>query len=171
MTGNHVPAETRVLIAERYTAGETAKAIASDLGLNYKTVLRHLRLAGVDVLPYVSGRPRTDGRCVVCRGETDVYKSYCRDCRTERMRWGHIQRKYGLSKQAYFDLLDERGGRCPICGAVPPYDLKVDHDHETGNVRGALCQRCNLGLGFLGDDLAGLTRALHYLEAAACRTK
>lgn len=40
----------------------------------------------------------------------------------------------------------------------------VDHDHDTGIFRGWICNRCNLGIGLLGDSIEGLRRALTYLE-------
>ena len=35
----------------------------------------------------------------------------------------------------------------------------VDHDHETGRIRGVLCFQCNVGIGRLGDTLEGVMRA------------
>jgi len=60
---------------------------------------------------------------------------------------------------------------CECCGGPPPNRtnrLNLDHDHETGEFRGWLCHRCNLGIGWLGDNAEGLVRALKYLwrEAA-----
>jgi hypothetical protein len=40
----------------------------------------------------------------------------------------------------------------------------LDHDHETGNFRGWLCNKCNSALGWLDDDINKLRRALNYLE-------
>lgn len=42
--------------------------------------------------------------------------------------------------------------------------MHIDHDHTTGKFRGWVCNRCNLGLGSLGDTVAGLERALAYLR-------
>lgn len=44
--------------------------------------------------------------------------------------------------------------------------LCVDHDHETGRVRGLLCNRCNVALARFGDTIAGVRAALNYLERA-----
>lgn len=44
---------------------------------------------------------------------------------------------------------------------------KVDHCHDTGRVRGMLCHGCNTALGKLGDNVAGLRRALEYLTKEA----
>ena len=40
----------------------------------------------------------------------------------------------------------------------------LDHDHDTGEFRGHICNTCNSGLGFLNDDLSRLKNAVKYLE-------
>ena len=71
---------------------------------------------------------------------------------------------YGLLSGDYDEMLVAQGGVCAICRR-PPSDnpLDVDHDHTTGEVRGLLCHRCNVGLGYFGDGLLGLESALRYL--------
>lgn len=50
---------------------------------------------------------------------------------------------------------------CECC--KEPSRLVVDHDHNTGDFRGWLCRRCNLGIGRLGDNLEGIINAANYL--------
>jgi hypothetical protein len=64
-------------------------------------------------------------------------------------------------------MLEDQGHVCAICGTKDPgYKGRfvVDHDHDTGNVRGLLCDRCNTGIGFLQDNIAVLRSAINYLE-------
>ena len=51
---------------------------------------------------------------------------------------------------------------CACCGGSDR--LVVDHCHKTGALRGVLCHACNVGIGWLGDDLEGVMRAVKYLK-------
>lgn len=86
--------------------------------------------------------------------------------------WVRKLARHGLTPQDYEDLLAAQGGGCAICGTtVNRYGdterrLPVDHDHETGQVRGVLCDVCNRVLGLFGDDPARLEHAAEYLRAS-----
>lgn len=75
----------------------------------------------------------------------------------------------GIGHRRYLIIVAERkleqGGGCAICGRVESSDLPfgLDHDHETGQLRGWLCNPCNAALGFLQDDPALLDAAMAYL--------
>lgn len=56
-----------------------------------------------------------------------------------------------------------QGGACAICRQVSDGTLHVDHDHETGKVRGLLCFDCNTAIAKLGDSLSGVLAATDYL--------
>lgn len=87
-----------------------------------------------------------------------------------RMRAADLARTYGLSQQQYDEMLESQGGGCAICGRRPgKRQLPVDHDHETGVVRGILCTGCNTALGTLGDTAESLRRAVAYLDRAEKR--
>ena len=74
-----------------------------------------------------------------------------------RRRWA-----YGIQPERLAALRVEQGGRCAVCRVGPA--THVDHEHNTGRVRGLLCHRCNTGIGMLGDSEAGLVAALGYLR-------
>ena len=77
------------------------------------------------------------------------------------------RRTYRMSKKDYDAMLDAQGGVCAICGRADDgsgHKLSVDHNHETGAVRGLLCHRCNASLGCLDDDPTRFRKAADYLD-------
>jgi Recombination endonuclease VII len=70
---------------------------------------------------------------------------------------------YGLTPEDYYDLLEAQNYRCAICDE-PSDRLCVDHCHETDQIRGLLCIRCNSMLGFARDNTERLMRAADYLN-------
>lgn len=92
--------------------------------------------------------------------------------RARRERQGDLQRdkdfrrKYGINYADYAALLEAQKGVCACCGRPETKMqfgsirmLSVDHDHETGKVRGLLCGNCNNGIGYFGNDRPDLLRA------------
>jgi len=66
-----------------------------------------------------------------------------------------LYRTYGLTQESYIAMFEKQQYKCGICGGeiIPHTRLShVDHNHETGQVRGILCHPCNLGLGFVEKD-------------------
>lgn len=61
-------------------------------------------------------------------------------------RRNHLRRAYGINEEEYSRMLIAAAGRCEICGdaMTTPH---IDHCHNTGRVRGLLCETCNLHLG------------------------
>src|SRR5262245_30768892 len=111
------------------------------------------------------------------RKSKDGYAYYCKACNAERIReWRRrnpakeaarrrrrlLRSLYKLTQSEYERMVREQRGRCACCGRAR--SLVVDHDHETGRVRGLLCTPCNSAIGSLGDTAAGLLRALAYLR-------
>ena len=76
---------------------------------------------------------------------------------------GHIHRA-----AFYAELVLLQGSEtCRICGDGPNGKrLQIDHNHETDEVRGLLCGRCNRMLGQALDSEAILLRAVEYLRTA-----
>ena len=66
----------------------------------------------------------------------------------------HLLRTYNITLEQWNQMLKVQNGICanPYCNKViVGSDVHVDHDHETGKVRGLLCARCNTDLGRLED--------------------
>ncbi len=81
----------------------------------------------------------------------------------------HVATTYNLPPGHYDLLYQWQGGRCYICQRATGKTkaLAVDHNHETGEVRGLLCSPCNRGvLGHLREDVASLVRAIAYLHSS-----
>ena len=104
-------------------------------------------------------------KCDVCEelfaGRTN--KIVCSSaCKRKHTRRRMIERKYGLTPRSYEALFLSQDGVCAICGK--PKKLVVDHNHETGAVRGLLCGHCNTGIGRFADNAGLLERAIDYLQ-------
>lgn len=84
-----------------------------------------------------------------------------------------LQRLYGVSIDTVETKHKEQDGCCAICNTpillfgdlTTKYQIAcVDHNHQTGAVRGLLCNKCNRGLGFFNDNASLLKDASQYLE-------
>jgi len=70
----------------------------------------------------------------------------------------HINNRYNLSVGEY-EAIIAKG--CSICGSHE--NVYMDHNHDTGSARAALCAKHNTGLGLFGDDIEQLRMAIEYL--------
>jgi Recombination endonuclease VII len=77
----------------------------------------------------------------------------------------HLKSFFGLTVDRYEAMLAAQGGVCALCGAPPLQKrLAVDHNHETGQIRGLLCFVCNRWLGAAERRPGLLHRTLDYLR-------
>lgn len=94
--------------------------------------------------------------------DPERFKSYS-ERETEKRRHGgwHTFYKYGLTPKAREALVSEQGNACALC-ARPLSEVRehVDHDHETGYIRGILCPGCNTKLGWYERNRDRLQRYL-----------
>ncbi len=103
-------------------------------------------------------------------GITRNRKEYYKKRYEEKERKDRLK-QYGLSINDYDQLSKQQGGVCSICGlpetkksfGTRTRRLSVDHNHETGKVRGLLCNQCNVGLGNFNDDIDVMASAISYL--------
>lgn len=73
--------------------------------------------------------------------------------------------RYGLTPDQIKAMIHAQRGGCAICDRAL-VTFHVDHEHDTGRVRGLLCHRCNIRLGGW-DDAEFRSRALQYLDRGA----
>lgn len=104
------------------------------------------------------------------RGAVDGLYATCKECGKKKR--AHLPYSYeytlgyayNLTKEEYDHMLAAQKGMCAICGKAPEgRRLCVDHSHETGKVRGLLCYRCNIALGYI-EDKELMQNATRYLK-------
>jgi hypothetical protein len=78
-----------------------------------------------------------------------------------------LKREFGITLKQKEAIIKEQGYECPICGVslelLEPRFICVDHNHKTGEVRGVLCQPCNLAVGFIKENLNSIRKMGEYL--------
>jgi hypothetical protein len=90
--------------------------------------------------------------------------------RKETSKWAMIKFNFGLTKEAWYAILEAQKFQCAICeGAFvtegrSAFNPCVDHDHDLNKVRGFLCRKCNQGIGLLRDRSSIAEKAAAYLK-------
>jgi hypothetical protein len=88
------------------------------------------------------------------RGTTRLYFSDCKACCSELRRLA----RYGTTLG---EMVERQGSAtCPLC--LTRQADSLDHDHSTGEPRGALCRKCNLIMHYM-DDREWRARAEAYI--------
>lgn len=113
-----------------------------------------------------TGRPR--GKCKPCFGKASYESRKKRPHHRAKQSMENRIRAWkalGMTPEWYGELLQTQNGVCAICGEPESerQHLSVDHDHETNEVRGLLCNQCNTALGKFKDDPNRLRAAIKYL--------
>lgn len=120
-------------------------------------------------------------RCVACnkwlnqekyfQQSKGRYNTVCKNCINEYYRDDRLKRLYGLERGEYDKMYKQQDGKCAICGEEDSCNkngvtrtLSVDHCHNTGKIRGLLCNECNIGLGKFKDNRELLEKAIKYLK-------
>jgi hypothetical protein len=120
-------------------------------------------------------------RCLPCHRRHGREYYLRSESRRTKIRHSHVRRRYGVTFRALEQILENQGGLCAICRrpwrACKPakrvrYEITflqylcIDHDHETGRVRGLLCNACNTAIGLLEEEIGRFYRAVAYLRRA-----
>ncbi len=85
-------------------------------------------------------------------------KDYYRD-------W-HLRKKYNLTLEEFNILSESQNNLCAICESPEKShkNLVVDHNHNTGEIRGLICSSCNKALGHAKDNKVLLEKMIMYLD-------
>ena len=73
--------------------------------------------------------------------------------------------RYGITLEQYNQLFKNQNGVCAICGNKEERykHLMIDHNHKTNKVRGLVCTKCNLALGYMEDNIYKIQNMIKYL--------
>ncbi len=106
-------------------------------------------------------------RCKLCANKTDrEYYASSQKRRFSRFTLC-LMRRHGVTSEQYSATLKLQNGVCAICRGLNPNKnrrLAFDHCHTTGQFRGLLCGKCNIGIGQFNDNPDLLRKAALYIE-------
>ncbi len=84
----------------------------------------------------------------------------------DRYKDAFLMKKYGITLNDFNNMLLLQNNKCKICKQKfkTKFDTNTDHCHSTGKVRGLLCNKCNLTLGNINDNVLILKNMIKYIE-------
>jgi Recombination endonuclease VII len=99
---------------------------------------------------------RLDGRGSRC----------CRACANMHSCNNSKIKLYGMTPEKREEMFNAQGRCCAVCKSTEHggRGWQIDHDHATDEVRGILCQHCNLALGQAKDSIEILQALIEYLR-------
>ena len=135
-----------------------------------------------------TGRPRTKRVrkktlkvyhriCSTCSTEFDTTHSTAKNCEEHRYKKSAkeksynrkymLKKMYGITEEDYEKMFEAQDGKCAVC--LKPESsfkrkLSVDHNHETGEIRGLLCTHCNHRIVGRHKDAQLFYRAAKHLD-------
>lgn len=117
--------------------------------------------------------------CIQCTKDNappydPIKQKFYNDRYPEKRKNMRLQKRYKISIDDYQKLLIKQNSKCALCEiSIKEHQKRkgtnhwfaVDHCHVSGKIRGLLCFKCNMGLGYFNDDLSLLETALKYLRS------
>lgn len=129
-------------------------------------------------------------KCTVCKNIKSIDSFYkdaqkssgisplCKECNNkqrhswnlknkEKRRFAVLKSETGIKQEEYLKILELQDNKCAICKIETKNlvkNLSVDHCHTSNIIRGLLCTKCNIGLGYFNDNVEFLSSAIHYLN-------
>ena len=115
----------------------------------------------------------------------EYYQKHKRRVKDRAWKWYHdnqhraknrqLKKNFDITYDDYVQMLAKQNGVCAICSEKEAYksnsgegklrDLSVDHNHQTGQIRGLLCAKCNAAIGMVKEEIPRLHAMIRYLES------
>ena len=82
----------------------------------------------------------------------------------KKQRHRQLMWTYGIGYPEFIRMFEQQDYKCKICKlALTEGEAKLDHCHDSNNIRGILCDLCNRGLGYFRDNPTTLIAAADYV--------
>ena len=172
-TQTEISSECPVCKNKRYY--KTKQGLQRGLNKPCKSCSNSIQVGGKGNL--YKGTQKLCPTCNVRKPLTDFFKypsghcySHCKDCGKQKSKdYSNIvyrYSKYGITKEDFEAKLQKQDNTCAVCKEKFSNlsKIKIDHDHETGTVRGLLCHSCNVALGHFKDNVDILKTAIKYIK-------
>lgn len=109
------------------------------------------------------------------QSKVEIYKKQLEWRKNNKKRFDYLslksklKKKYGLTPEDYQKMITLCGNKCEICRISPEKinrqrRLSVDHNHQTGKIRGILCHSCNIIIGLCKENPEILKEIIKYLK-------
>lgn len=151
------------------------KARKAEIARDFRKRLERPKALPITNCPHVDELHYSLGLCQRCYNQKRSSRTTAAKIRRKELqanptyvasRLKYNLRKFGLAVSTYDSMLTAQNNNCAICKGPPcgGKRLAVDHCHETKQIRGLLCSRCNTALGQFRDSENLLKEAINYLK-------
>lgn len=130
---------------------------------------KYIRIGGICA---TCGDKTSRKNIITCKKCDNIRRAAEKPVKEYKREWNRIK-KYDIDDNGFDLLWIIAEGKCNICGTllIIPENTRgqklnaacIDHDHNTGNLRGLLCNGCNKGLGLFKDDPNILFKAIKWV--------
>ena len=95
-------------------------------------------------------------------------KAYAQsDIGKEKAKFAQLKWCWGVTREQYNEMLEKQNHSCYMCKThISKLDrgLFVDHNHQTKQIRGLLCNSCNAFIGYAHEDIDLLRKLKSYFK-------